>query len=110
MFKGLHHFHKRKRIYQYHEPYPHPNKLKNAMDKLIYVVGIAGPVMAIPQLLKIWVEKNVSGVSGITWFAFLIIAIFWMMYGILHREKPIILTYAAWLIMDILIITGLMAH
>ncbi len=107
MFKGLHHFHKRKRIYQHHEPYPHPNRLKNAMDKMIYFVGLSAPIMTIPQLMKIWVERDTSGVSGITWCSFLVIAFFWLAYGILHREKPIIMTYIAWVIMDVMIIIGL---
>ena len=110
MFKGLHHFHRRKRIYQNHEPYPHPNRLKNTMDKMIYIVGLSGPVMSIPQLFNIWIDKNTSGVSRITWVAFLIIAMFWLMYGILHREKPIIMTYTGWIIMDALIIIGIMLY
>ena len=64
---GLHHFYKRKRIYQKLEPYPHPNKWKRLMDKLIYAVGIFGPVMTIPQLTKIWLDKNAAGVSAISW-------------------------------------------
>jgi uncharacterized protein with PQ loop repeat len=110
MFKGLHHFHRRKRIYQRHEPYPHPNTLKNTMDKLIYFVGLSGPVMSIPQLFNIWIERNTRGVSEITWSAFLIIAFFWLTYGILHREKPIIMTYIGWIIIDSLIIAGLMLY
>ena len=96
MDKGLHHFHKRKRIHEKHEPYPQPNKWKNLMDKLIYVVGIAGPLMSIPQLVNIWIERNTAGVSITTWGAFVILAIFWTIYGIMHREKPIIPSLANW--------------
>ncbi len=59
---GLHHFHARKRIHKRHEPYPHPDRLKKFMDKAIYFIGAFGPIMAIPQLVKIWVEKNAAGV------------------------------------------------
>ncbi len=107
MFKGEHHFHKRKRIHQEHEPYPHPNRIKNTMDKMIYFVGISGPIMAIPQLYNIWTEKNISGVSPITWFAFLFIAMFWIAYGIMHKTKPIIITYSGWIVIDILILIGI---
>jgi uncharacterized protein with PQ loop repeat len=110
MFKGWHHFHKRKRIHEKHEPYPHPDKLKNMMDKMIYVVGIMGPIMAIPQLFMIWVEKNTLGVSPITWSAFLVIGIFWLSYGVVHKAKPIITTYIGWIIMDTLIVIGIFMH
>ena len=107
---GLLHFHRRKRIHQRYEPYPHPNRLKNMMDRLIYFFGILGPVMAIPQLAEIWVVKNTQGVSEITWGAFLIIAFFWLFYGILHKEKPIIITYIGWIIADLLILAGILIY
>ena len=110
MFKGLHHFHRRKRIYQKHEPYPHPDKWKNRMDKLIYVVGIAGPAVAIPQLMNVWFEKNTTGVSPITWSALSVIALFWLIYGIMHKSKPIIITHTGWIIINTLILIGIFIH
>ena len=107
---GLHHFHKRKRIYKKKEPYPHPDRLKRVMDRLIYLVGIMGPVMTIPQLMQIWVERTAAGVSPISWGAYLIVALFWVMYGIIHKEKPIIIIYSAWVVLDIFIVAGTLLY
>ena len=107
---GLHHAHKRKRIEQKHENYPHPDKLKRFMDRAIYVVGIFGPIMTIPQLANIWIYKNAAGVSLISWTAYLITALFWLIYGIIHKEKPIILTYSIWILLDILIVAGILMY
>ncbi len=104
--RGLHHFHRRKRIYQGYEPYPHPDKWKNFMDKAIYFVGIFGPVMTLPQLKKIWLDNNTAGISAISWGAYTITSSFWLCYGIMHKEKPIIITSAIWIILDILIVIG----
>ncbi|MBW2976742.1 hypothetical protein KY347_04825 [Candidatus Woesearchaeota archaeon] len=104
--RGLHHFHKRKRIHEKHEPYPHQDKFKRFIDSTIYAVGIFGPVMTLPQLAKIWIEKNASGVSVISWGAYLFAAVFWLIYGILHKEKPIILTYALWIVLEAFIVLG----
>lgn len=106
----IHHLHTRKRIHKKHEPYPHPNKWKRFMDKAIFAVGVFGPIMTIPQLVKIWGERNASGVSAISWGAYLITAIFWLAYGIMHREKPIIFTYSIWILLEILIITGTLLY
>lgn len=108
--EGLHHYHTRKRIHQKHEPYPHPDKWKRFMDKAIYVIGVAGPIMTIPQLMKIWVEKDASGVSVISWSSYLVIAVFWLTYGIIHKEKPIIFTYFAWIIIEILVVIGVIIY
>jgi len=107
---GLHHFHKRKRIYQNHEQYPHPHKWKRLMDRFIYVVGVFGPLMTIPQVTKIWFEKNAAGVSVISWISYLLCAIFWLIYGVMHREKPIIVTYAIWIVLDFLIVIGALIY
>jgi uncharacterized protein with PQ loop repeat len=103
---GLHHFHKRKRIHKKHEPYPHPNAFKKFLDKAIYAIGVIGPVMTIPQITKIWIDKNAAGVSVISWTAYLVTAFFWLVYGVFHKEKPIIITYAIWIFLDLFIIIG----
>lgn len=102
----IHHYHRRKRIHEKHEPYPHPNKLKNMVDKLIYVVGIGGIIMMLPQLYKIWIEKNASGISVISFTGFVVANIFWLLYGILHREQPIIILYTLWIILNSLVVVG----
>lgn len=107
---GLHHFHKRKKISKKLERYPSPNKLKKLLDRSIYVIGIAGPALTIPQLFKIWSAKSAAGVSLITWASYSILAFFWLIYGLLHREKPIILTYFSWLVVDLLVVLGVIIY
>jgi uncharacterized protein with PQ loop repeat len=107
---GMHHFQRRKRGHKALEPYPSPNKFKRFMDKAIYVVGVAGPVFTIPQVTKIWVEKNASGVSAIAWISYLVLAVFWLTYGILHKEKPIILANILWIFLEIFIVAGILTY
>jgi len=107
---GMHHFHLRKRIHQKHEKYPHPDKFKNFVDKAVYFVGAFGIIMTLPQLMKIWVDKNASGVSAVSWSAYLVAAIFWLLYGYLHREKQLIIIYSCWVFLDIVIITGTLLY
>ena len=110
MRQGLHHFHRRKRIHQKHEPYPHPNKWKRLMDKVIYVVVIVGVLMNIPQVAKIWIGQNATGVSVISWGAFFIISIFWLIYGIMHKEKPIILSSIGVMFFQALVVIGTLIY
>lgn len=103
---GLHHFQLRKRIHEGLEAYPHPDKFKRVIDKLIFFVGLVGPIMTIPQVTNIWIDKNAAGVSLITWSTYVVTSIFWLMYGISHKEKPIIVTYTAWLFLDASVAVG----
>lgn len=107
---GMHHFNIRKRIHKKHEPYPHHEKWKRFVDKAIYVAIIFGLVMTIPQVTRIWFEKNAAGVSVLSWSAYMLIAIFWLMYGFIHQEKPIIVTNILWILMDIFIVVGIFIY
>ena len=102
--KVLHHHHVRKRIHQKHESYPHPVKWKRFIDHAIYVVGLIGPIMTIPQLTKIWIEKNASGVSAISWATYTIISIFWVIYGVAHKEKPLIVISGIWVVLEFFVV------
>lgn len=103
---GMHHAHKRKRIHVKKEKFPHPDKYKRLMDDAIYFVSLFGLLMTIPQLSLIWIQKNAEGVSVFSWSAYTITAIFWLMYGVMHKEKPIIITNSMWIVLDVLIVLG----
>jgi len=107
---AIHHFHSRKRVHEKLEPYPHPNKWKNLMDRAIYLVSIAGPIMTIPQLMKIWVNHEAAGVSIISWSSYAVIASFWLAYGLMHKEKPIIISSSLWVAMDIMVVVGALLY
>ena len=98
-----HHIHKRKEI---HTKNQNPKKFKKTIDYLIYAVAILAPIMTIPQVLKIWVYQNASGISLISWTSYLIFAFVWLSYGIVHKEKPIIITNILWIIMKIFVVIG----
>lgn len=103
---GEHHLHLRKRIYRAHEPYPHPNKHVRRVDEFAYVVGVFSPLMTLPQLYTIYIEKNAAGISLVSWCAFAVGSLFWLYYGILHKEKPIIISQMLWVTCQILIVIG----
>lgn len=107
MATGLHHLYVRKRIHQKHEKYPHPNKWKRFIDKFIYIVAIFGPLIALPQVFKIWLNQDGSGVSILTWSGYLLGGIFWIIYGFTHKVKPIIITNIIWIALEIFIIIGI---
>jgi uncharacterized protein with PQ loop repeat len=104
--KGLSHLHLRKRIYEKLEPYPHPDKFKRNFDKFMYVIVIVAPLTNIPQLLTVWVDKNATGVSPLSWVLFSIVSLIWFFYGILHKDKHIIIMSAALAVIQTLVAVG----
>lgn len=80
------------------------------IDTIIYGVAVLGIVATIPQATKIWIGQEASGVSLLAWSGYLITAFFWLAYGIIHREKPVIFAYLLWIFLDALIVVGIIVH
>jgi len=110
MQTGLHHVHRRKNKIKGYEKYPSGDKWKRLMDRFIYVVAVFGPVISLPQIWKIWILKEAVGVSAITWSGYLLIAIFWLIYGFMHKEKPIIFANVLWLFIHSTIVIGVVIY
>ena len=110
MADGMHHLHKRKRVHELKEPYPHPDKWLRAIDSLVFIVAMFGVVMTVPQVLEIWTTRSAASVSLISWIAYTIGALFWIVYGLLHREKPIIAIYVLYAILDGLVVLGILLY
>lgn len=107
---GAHHQHVRKRVHQKHEAYPHPDRLKRIVDKLVYVTGVVTPLMTLPQVLRIWVHKSATDVSFYTWLAYLLVALIWIAYGVLHKAKPIIVLNVGLAIVNSLVVVGVLLY
>lgn len=106
----VHHQNIRKRISIKHEPFPSHDKVKRAFDGVIYVAAFLAPIMHFPQLFKIWTSHNASGVSLISWASFSVFSLTWLIYGILHKEKPLIVMNSALMIIQALIAGGVVLY
>ena len=96
-----------------HIPYQHirQHKKKHSfVDSWIYPISLVSPVMTIPQLMDIWIGKKVAGVSLVTWETYTVVGFFWLLYGIYHKEKPIIITNVIFIVLDACIVLGVLLY
>ncbi len=96
----LFHLHKRRRL-------DSNNSLSvRLLDKVVYLAGIVAITMMIPQLRLIYGTQNASGFEPITWIMLAILDIPWIVYGFVHKDRPIVFIYTLWLIVNTLIFVG----
>ncbi len=88
----------------------HRLKHKKWLHKAVYVAGILGPLMTIPQIIKIWLYQDASGVSALSWGSYFVLSGFWLAYGIEERETPIIINYVFWMVMHLVVVTGVLIY
>lgn len=94
----LHHISRRKKA-QKKSKYP-------ILDYLIYIGAAIGPITTLPQAYIIWIEKSAEGVSSITWFGYAAGSLLWLVYGLVHKEYPIIFTNVAMIGVQTVVLTG----
>ena len=75
------------------------------LDKVAVWASFVYPAMGIPQLVEI-IKNQASGVSIASWLGFAVFSLFFMIYGIVHKIKPMIITYILWVIIDLLVVAA----
>lgn len=90
--------------------FPSKNKFVSRLDNICLLFSVIMPLTAIPQIYKIFAEKTAAGLSLTSWTLYCVAVIPFMLYGIVHKEKPIIILNAMWLVVQIIIITGILIY
>lgn len=83
-------------------------KIKHMFDKFIAVVGLIGPIMTTPQIINVWVYHQVEGLAIASWGTYVMTSSFWLIYGILHKERAIILVNIAWILANLSVVSGIL--
>ena len=99
----LRHIHKRRKRIQKKES----GRQLTFLDMCIYTTAILAPLMTIPQLYEIWVRKNFEGVSLLTWSSYLFFAIIWLVYGLVKKDRPIVISNILWIAVEALVVIGI---
>lgn len=82
----------------------------SAIDRIVLAVSVVYPLSGVPQIVKIFTSHSAEGVSLMSWLLFTIFAAIFLVYGIAHRLKPVIITNALWLMIDILVVVGIVMY
>lgn len=67
-------------------------------------------LMTVPQVLTIWVGRDASGVSLISWASYLLSACLWLVYGIQKRDQTIYVACIGWILLDAAVVIGVLMH
>jgi uncharacterized protein with PQ loop repeat len=66
--------------------------------------------MSVPQALTIWIGRQAAGVSLISWSAYLVSALLWLVYGLQKRDRNIYLPCLGWIAVDAAVILGVLVQ
>lgn len=94
----------------FYKPKNLKEKGERFFDRFIVPLALITPFMTVPQVLDVYTKGNVEGVSILTWLGYAVGAGFWVVYGLIHKEKPLFIANFLLLVFDIAIVIGVLLH
>ena len=80
------------------------------LENLVGVISVVYPLSAIPQIMEIWVHKNVEGISLLTWSLFLILTLPLIIYSMVKRDQKLTIMWGLWSFGYFAVILGLVLY
>ena len=80
------------------------------LDKLTFIVGVIGPFTVLPQIYSIFSTHSANGVSLATWTLIFIVTFPWILYGLAHKEKSIIVSFILWEVVNLTVVIGVLLY
>ena len=107
---GHHHLSLRKRIHERLEPYPHPDAFKRFLDKIMMGVALIGPLATLPQVYQVFMTQDTKGLSLVTWTVWVLLSCVWLVYGLLHKEMPIVLSNLIYIVLQGAVVSAILLY
>jgi uncharacterized protein with PQ loop repeat len=86
----------------------HSRGLVRTMDALAYMASFTALFFTLDQVRIIWIEHTTAGVSLLAWIFYTVSASVWLCYGLVHRERVIIIVNSFAVLANGLIVVGLL--
>ena len=77
------------------------------LEKTLRFAAVGTMLMTVPQVWAVWTTPA-TGVSLISWIAYLLSSIAWLAYGVKKQDATICFANAGWVAMDVAIIAGIL--
>lgn len=77
-----------------------------SVDTLAYVASLLSLFFTIDQIRVIWVQHDAHGVSFLSWLFYTFSSVVWFGYGLVHKDKAIVIINFLWIIFSLFILVG----
>ncbi len=80
------------------------------VDRLVYAAAIIEPIITIPQAVIIFKYQTAAGISLSSWIGFQILTMIWIWYGLVHKDKLILVYQGLFFIVQGVVIAGAIVY
>jgi uncharacterized protein with PQ loop repeat len=86
------------------------SRLSREFDIATYMFGVLMPIFTLPQAYTAVVLQEVEGLSLVTWSFYLVSAVVFAIFGIIHKEKLLMLTYIPLALVEIAVVAAIFSY
>jgi uncharacterized protein with PQ loop repeat len=83
------------------------HKKRSNFENFIYIFAFTTPLFEIPQIITIFSAHSAENVSLITWSYLAISSLAWLIYGIIKKMKPLIVSYVLYVLVEFSIVASI---
>jgi uncharacterized protein with PQ loop repeat len=80
------------------------------IDYVVNFFMFLSPLFELPQAYDIYTQKSSNTVSLTTWAMFFVASIAWLVYGIRHKLRSIIIIQIVYLIIEASVVVGILIY
>lgn len=80
------------------------------LDKILPVMSVFTMAMTVPQVWAVWVQGQTAGVSLLSWGAYLVAAVLWLLDGLRKRDATIWVACIGWVLLDAAVVVGVLVR
>lgn len=66
------------------------------IERLMYIVSLAYPLTAVPQIVKVYSTHDVESLALLSWILYIIFGTIFVIYAISEKLKPLIIEGSLW--------------
>jgi uncharacterized protein with PQ loop repeat len=82
----------------------------SSVEKVLPWLSALTMIMTLPQIWTIWVLRDASGVSLLSWGTYLLAACLWFVHGVQTRDKAIYVACVGWVLLDAAVVLGVLLY
>jgi len=82
----------------------------SSIDTLAYIVSILSLLFTADQIRINWIKHDAGGVSFLSWLFYAISAFVWLVYGLVHKDKVLIVTNFLWVAFALAVVIGVVMY
>ena len=81
---------------------------KDLLDRALPFLSAFTMAMTVPQVWAIWFRHQTEGVSLLSWSAYLVAAVLWLVHGLRRHDTTIWVACIGWVALDAAVVLGLL--